>query len=93
MGFKKSDLFLIKQGKQVTRFAHSQNPKPKGKGGASNAPLTQLQGWHSHHLTNPPGTAGGQRPEITTERDGKGLKGGLTGERLALLSFHHDKFF
>ncbi|MEW0195357.1 hypothetical protein AB0S65_24735, partial [Escherichia coli] len=50
LGFKKSDLFLIKQGKQVTRFAHSQNPKPKtqnpkpktqkpkGKGGASNAP-------------------------------------------------------
>ncbi|EBM0572614.1 hypothetical protein DP578_23885 [Salmonella enterica] len=32
------DLFLIKQGKVVTRFAHSQNPKPKGKGGASNAP-------------------------------------------------------
>lgn len=56
-------------------------------------PPDSAAGWHSHHLTNPPGTAGGQQPEITTERDGKGLKGGLTGERLALLSFHHDKFF
>lgn len=42
--------------------------------------------------TNPPERqeASGQR---LPQRDREGRKGGLTGERLALLSFHHDKFF
>lgn len=48
------------------------NPKPKGKGGASNAPGRSCRSWHSHHLTNPPiGTAGGQRPEVNTTRQGR----------------------
>lgn len=38
--------------------------------------------------------ASGQRlPYRGTGKGLEGRKGGLTGERLALLSFHHDKFF
>lgn len=59
--------FLLNKGSRSLASLTPQTQKPKGKGGASNAPGRNCRSWHSHHLTNPPGTTGGQRPEITTE--------------------------
>ena len=59
--------FLLNKGSRSLASLTPQTQKPKGKGGASNAPGRNCRSWHSHHLTNPPGTTGGQQPEITTK--------------------------
>lgn len=66
-GLKNLICFLLNKGSRSLASLTPQTQKPKGKGGASNAPGRNCRSWHSHHLTNPPGTTGGQQPEITTE--------------------------
>lgn len=93
-GLKNLICFLLNKGSRSLAPLTPQTPKPKGKGGASNAPgLSCRAGTPTTTNNKPTRTAGGQRPEITIGKGLEGRKGGLTGERLALLSFHHDKFF
>lgn len=70
--------FLLNKGSRSLASLTPQTKNQRARAGRQ-MPQTQLQGWHSHHLTNPPGTAGGQRPEITIQRHREGRKGGLTG--------------
>ncbi len=77
-GLKNLICFLLNKGSRSLASLTPQTKNQRARAGRQ-MPQTQLQGWHSHHLTNPPGTAGGQRPEITIQRHREGRKGGLTG--------------
>jgi hypothetical protein len=66
-GLKNLICFLINKGRSVTRFA----VPSKVKSGATNAPGLSCRAGTPTTSTNPPGTAGGQRPEITTEEQGR----------------------
>ncbi len=91
-GLKNLICFLLNKGSRSLASLTPQTQKPKGKGGASNAPRTQLQELALPPLNKP--TRNDRRPAARDYHRGtvkglEGRKGGLTGERLALLSFHH----